>query len=30
MNDGPFKGQDPRELVDQAITWISNYPDEVD
>jgi hypothetical protein len=22
MNDGPFKGQDPRELVDQAITWI--------
>ena len=30
MNDGPFKGQDPRELVDQAITWVSNYLDEVD
>ncbi len=30
MNDGPFAGQDPRELVDQAITWISEYLDEVD
>lgn len=30
MNDGPFKGQDPRELIDQAITWGSDYLDEVD
>jgi len=30
MNDGPFEGQDPRELVDRAITWISDYLDEVD
>ncbi len=30
MNDGPYKGQDPRELVDQAIIWVSDYLDEVD
>lgn len=30
MNDGPFEGQDPRILVDEAITWISDYLDEVD
>jgi hypothetical protein len=30
MNDGPFKGQDPREIVDQAITWISDFLEEVD
>jgi len=30
MNDGPFEGQDPRNLVDQAIIWISAYLDEVD
>jgi len=30
MNDGPFEGQDLRELVDRAIIWISDYLDEVD
>ena len=30
INGGPFEGQDPRELVDRAITWISDYLDEVD
>ncbi len=28
--DGPFEGQDPRELVDLALTWVSDYLDEVD
>jgi hypothetical protein len=30
MNDGPFKGRDPRDLVDDAIKWIEDYLDEVD
>ena len=30
MSDGPFEGEDPRNLVEQAIAWWSSYLDEVD
>lgn len=30
MNDGPFKGRDPRDLADEAIAWLEEYLDRID
>jgi hypothetical protein len=30
MNDGPFVGQDPRDVADRAITWLGDYLDAID
>jgi hypothetical protein len=30
MRNGPFAGQDPRDVVKQAITWWRQYLGEID
>lgn len=30
MTDGPFLGQDPRQVAAEAIAWLERYLDEVD
>jgi hypothetical protein len=30
MNDGPFKGQDPRAVASQAIEWLDQYLSDID
>jgi hypothetical protein len=30
MNAGPFEGEDPHDLIEQAIKWWENYLDAVE
>jgi hypothetical protein len=30
MNDGPFKGQDPRAVAAEAMEWLERYLDDID